>query len=37
MKDRYLSHYSKFFLEQLFDYFSDVERTRMERLGQISD
>ena len=31
MKDRYLSHYSKFFLEQLFQYFSGVERARMER------
>lgn len=32
MKDRYLSHYSKFFLEQLFQYFDDVERVRMERI-----
>lgn len=31
MKDRYLSHYSKFFLEQLFQYFDGVERVRMER------
>ena len=31
MKDRYLSHYSKFFLEQLFQYFDDVERVHMER------
>lgn len=29
MKDRYLSHYSKFFLEQLFQYFSNVERVHM--------
>ena len=33
MKDRYLSHYSKFFLEQLFQYFDDVERVHMERIG----
>lgn len=31
MKDRYLSHYSKFFLEQLSQYFDGVERVRMER------
>jgi len=31
MKDRYLSHYSKFFLEQLFQYFSGVEQVHMER------
>lgn len=31
MKDRYLSHYSKFFLEQLFTYFSGVERVHMGR------
>lgn len=31
MKDRYLSHYSKFFLEQLFQYFSSAERVHMER------
>jgi len=31
MKDRYLSHYSKFFLEQLFQYFSGVDQVRMER------
>lgn len=31
MKDRYLSHYSKFFLEKLFEYFSGVERVHMER------
>lgn len=32
MKDRYLSHYSKFFLDLLFQYFSGVERVRMERM-----
>ena len=32
MKDRYLSHYSKFFLELLFQYFNGVERVRMERM-----
>lgn len=32
MKNRYLSHYSKFFLEQIFQYFSDIERARMERI-----
>lgn len=32
MKDRYLSHYSKFFLDLLFQYFSGVERVRMERV-----
>lgn len=32
MKDRYLSHYSKFFLDQLFQYFDDVERVHMERI-----
>jgi len=31
MKDRYLSHYSKFFLEQLFQYFSGVEQIHMDR------
>ena len=31
MKDRYLSHYSKFFLEQLFQYFSCVEQVHMDR------
>ncbi|MEY8402845.1 LysR family transcriptional regulator [Oscillospiraceae bacterium 44-34] len=31
MKDRYLSHYSKFFLEQLFQYFSGVEQVHMNR------
>lgn len=31
MKDRYLSHYSKFFLEQLFTYFSGVEQAHMGR------
>lgn len=31
MKDRYLSHYSKFFLNRLFQYFIDVEQVRMER------
>lgn len=31
MKDRYLSHYSKFFLEQLFAYFDSVEHIRLER------
>ncbi len=30
MKDRYLSHYSKFFLDQLFQYFSSVEQFHME-------
>ena len=32
MKDRYLSHYSKFFLDQLFQYFSGVESIHMERM-----
>lgn len=32
MKDRYLSHYSKFFLDQLFQYFSSVERVHMGRM-----
>ncbi len=31
MKDRYLSHYSKFFLEQIFQYFSGVEQIHMDR------
>lgn len=31
MKDRYLSHYSKLFLDLLFQYFSNVERVHMER------
>ncbi len=31
MKDRYLSHYSKFFLEELFQYFSGVEQIHMDR------
>lgn len=31
MKDRYLSHYSKFFLEQLFQYFGKLERVHMDR------
>lgn len=31
MKDRYLSHYSKFFLAQLFQYFSGVELVHMDR------
>jgi len=30
-KDRYLSHYAKYFLELLFQYFDDVEHIRMER------
>ena len=30
-KERYLSHYSKFFLEILARYFSDVEQIRMDR------
>lgn len=30
-KDRYLSHYSKLFLELLGQYFSDIEHTHMER------
>ncbi len=32
MKDRYLSHYSKFFLEQLSQYFSSVEKIHMNRM-----
>ena len=32
MKARSLSHYSKIGLEQLFQYFDDVERVRMERI-----
>lgn len=31
MKDRYLSHYSKFFLDLLFQYFSSTERVHMGR------
>jgi DNA-binding transcriptional LysR family regulator len=31
IKDRYLSHYAKFFLERLFPYFSTMEQTHMER------
>lgn len=31
-KDRYLSHYSKFFLEILFQYFADTEQVHMERI-----
>lgn len=31
MKNRYLSHYSKFFLDLLFQYFSGVEQFHMER------
>ncbi len=31
MKDRYLSHYSKFFLDQLFQYFNGVERAHLHR------
>lgn len=31
VRDRYLSHYSKFFLDQLFQYFSGVERIHMDR------
>lgn len=30
-KDRYLSHYSKFFLDSLFQYFADVEQIHMAR------
>lgn len=30
-KDRYLAHYSKYFLDLLFNYFSDVEHLHMER------
>lgn len=30
MKDRYLSHFSKFFLDQLFQCFADMERVHME-------
>lgn len=32
MKDRYLSHYSKFFLDQLFQYFGSVEQVHMGRM-----
>lgn len=32
MKDRYLSHYSKFFLELLFQYFDGVEHIRLNRV-----
>ena len=31
MKDRYLSHYSKFFLELLSQYFNGVEQVHMGR------
>lgn len=31
-KERYLSHYSKFFLELLFQYFADTEQVHMERI-----
>lgn len=31
MKDRYLSHYSKFFLDLLFQHFSGIERVHMNR------
>ncbi|WMJ83713.1 LysR family transcriptional regulator [Oscillospiraceae bacterium LTW-04] len=30
-KERYLSHYSKLFLELMFQYFSDVQQIRMDR------
>lgn len=32
MKDRYLSHYSKFFLDLLFQYFSSVESVHLGRM-----
>lgn len=32
LKDRYLSHYSKLFLELLFQYFSEIERIRLEHV-----
>ena len=32
MKDRYLSHYSKFFLELLFQYFDGVEHIRLNQI-----
>lgn len=32
MKDRYLSHYSKFFLEQLAQYFMSMEKIHMNRM-----
>ena len=31
MKDRYLSHYSKYFLEILLQYFSDIEHIHLTR------
>lgn len=31
LKDRYLAHYSKYFLELLFQYFSEIERIQMDR------
>ena len=31
LKDRYLTHYSKFFLDLLFQYFSEIERIDMSR------
>ena len=31
LKDRYLAHYSKYFLDLLFQYFSEIERIQMER------
>lgn len=33
MKDRYLPHYAKYFLEQLFEYFTGLERIHMERVA----
>ena len=32
LKDRYLSHYSKFFLDLIFQQFSEIERIDMERI-----
>ncbi len=29
-KERYLSHFSKFFMELLFQYFNEIERVRVE-------
>lgn len=34
VKDRYLPHYAKFFLEQLYQYFEEVEQIHMERAVQ---
>ena len=35
MKDRYLSHYAKFFLELLFQYFDGLERVHMDRKAAV--